>query len=374
MVSSVRVTEYERSGLSRRDFLRLGGVGLAGATLLGAAGCGRGSGSNEGGGSGDGGEGGGGENFTIQLSHVTTEDTPKGLASQRFKELVQEKSGGRITVEVYPNSELYGDEEELQALQSNSVQMLAPSSAKFTPIAPEVQVLDLPFIFDTPEEIPEVVSEDSAVGRAIFENQALADRNIKVMGLWDNGFMQLTANREITLPDDMQGLKVRIQPSDVIRSQMEAWGAEPTPMAFAEVYNALQQGVIGGQENTYSNIFSQNFHTAQSHMTGSSHHYLGYVLVINNEFFNSMPSDLQQTVTEAANEATAYNREIALQENTEAKNQILETDIQFTELSSEQRQAFKDVVVPEIWDEYAGVVGQDIIQELKDREGVTQNG
>jgi C4-dicarboxylate-binding protein DctP len=362
MSSDIQSKDSLGGRYSRRDFLRLGGAGLAGATLLGAAGCGRGGGSDSGGGGGD------GESFTIKLSHVTTEDTPKGLASQRFKELVEEKSGGRITVEIYPNSELYGDEDELQALQSGSVQMLAPSSAKFTTIAPEIQVLDLPFIFDTPEEIPQVVSEDSAVGQAIFENQALADRNIKVMGLWDNGFMQLTANREVIEPEDMQGLKVRIQPSDVIQAQMEAWGAEPTPMAFAEVYNALQQGVIGGQENTYSNIFSQKFHTVQSHMTESAHHYLGYVLVINNEFFNGLPSELQQNVSEAANEATSYNREIALEENEEAKQQILETDIQFTELSSEQRQAFKDVVVPQVWDEYADVVGQDIIQELKDRQ------
>ncbi|CAN5319817.1 TRAP transporter substrate-binding protein [soil metagenome] len=317
---------------------------------------------------GGGAGGGDGENFTIGLSHVTTEDTPKGLASQSFKELAEEKSEGRITVEVYPNSQLYGDEDELQALQSGAIQMLAPSSAKFTTIASQLQVLDLPFLFDAPEEIPEVVSRDSQIGQAIFENQALADANIKVMGLWDNGFMQLTANRELASPEDMNGLKVRIQPSDVIQAQMETWGAEPTPMAFAEVYNALQQGVIDGQENTYSNIFSQKFHTVQSNMTESSHHYLGYVLVINNDFYEQLPEDLKQTVTEAADEASTYNREIALEENTQAKEQILETDIQFTELSAEQRQAFKDQVVPAVWDEFADVVGEDIIQELKDRQ------
>ncbi len=344
-------------------------LGLLAFLAFSVVACGRGGGA--GGGGGEGGDGGGGgENFTLKFSHVTTEETPKGMAANRFKELLEEKSEGRITVEVYPNSQLYGDEDELQALQSGGVQMLAPSSAKFTTIAPQLQVLDLPFIFDDAEDIPEVVSRDSTVGQAIFENEDLKNANIKVMGLWDNGFMQLTANREITQPQDMNGLKIRIQPSDVIQAQMNAWGANPTPMAFAEVYNALQQGVIDAQENTYSNIFSQNFHTVQSNMTESNHHYLGYVLVINNEFFESLPDDLQQAVTEAADEASAYNREIALETNEEDKQSILETDIQFTELSEEQRQAFKEVVVPEVWDQFADVIGEDVIQELKERQGV----
>lgn len=336
---------------------------LAVALALYTVGCGRGGGAQGGGG----GEGG---NFTIKFSHVTTEETPKGMAANKFKEIVEKESDGKIKVEVYPNSQLYGDEDEMQALQSGAVQMLAPSSAKFTTIAPELQVLDLPFLVDKPEEIPEVVSKDSKVGQVIFENEKLAEKNFKVLGLWDNGFMQLTANREVTKPEDLRGLKVRIQPSDVIRAQFETWGAEPTPMAFAEVYNALQQGVIGGQENTYSNIFSQKFHTVQSHMTESNHHYLGYVLVMNNEFFNKLPDDLQQVVTEAADEASSYNRKIALETNQEDKQKILETDIKFTELSPEQRQTFKEMVVPKVWDQFADVIGQDVIQELKERQGI----
>lgn len=330
--------------------------------LLALVGCGARGGGAQGG-------GGDGENYTLKFSHVTTAETPKGKAAEKFKEVLEEKSGGKIEVQIFPNSQLYGDEDELQALQSGAVQMLAPSSAKFTTIAPQLQVLDLPFIFDRPEEIPEVVSRESEVGQAIFENQALTDANIKPMGLWDNGFMQFTANREIKSPEDMQGLKVRIQPSDVIQAQMNAWGANPTPMAFAEVFNALQQGVIDGQENTYSNIFSQKFHTVQSHMTESSHHYLGYVLVINNDFLEGLPEDLQQAVTEAADESSAYNREIAIETNTADKQRILdEGKIQFTELTPEQRQAFKDQVVPQIWDQFADVIGQDVIQELKDRQ------
>jgi C4-dicarboxylate-binding protein DctP len=334
------------------------------ALAMYAVGCARGGGAQ-----GGGGEGGQAE-YVIKFSHVVTPDTPKGLAAEKFAELAEKKTEGRVKVQVFPNSQLYGDEDELQALQNGAVQMLAPSSAKFTTIAPEIQVLDLPFIFDKPEEIPEVVSKDSKVGQAIFENEKLANKNFKVLGLWDNGFMQLTANREVTKPEDLRGLKVRIQPSDVIRAQFETWGAEPTPMAFAEVYNALQQGVIGGQENTYSNIYSQKFHTVQSHMTESNHHYLGYVLVINNEFFNDLPDDLQQAVIEAADEASAYNRDIALEKNQEDKQKILKTDITFTKLTPEQRQAFKEQVVPEVWNRFSDVIGQDVIQELKERQGI----
>ena len=350
--------------INRRDFLKLGGAGLAGAVLLGTAACGRGGGAQGGGGDG----GGDGKNFTIKLSHVVTEDTPKGLASKKFKEVAEKESDGRIKVEIYPNSQLYGDEDELQALQSGSVQMLAPSSAKFTTIAPALQVLDLPFIFDKPEEIPEVVSQDSAIGQAIFNNKNLAEKKIKVMGLWDNGFMQLTANNTVVQPSDLQGVKVRIQPSDAIKSQFEAWGAEPTPMAFSEVYNALQQGVIDGEENTFSNIFSQKFHTVQSDMTESNHHYLGYVLVINKPFYDKLPDDLKKVVDDASEQATKRNREVAQEENQKAKEEILKTDIKFTKLNEQQRQAFKDEVVPKVWDQFADVVGPDLIQELKDRQ------
>lgn len=362
MTSRVRVAESGGGRFSRRDFLRLGGAGIAGATLLGAAGCGRGSGA--------GGGGGGEAEHQIRFSHVVTEETPKGQAAIRFKELVEERSEGRVSVEVFPNSELYGDEDELQALQSNSVQVLAPASAKFTTIAPALQVLDLPFIFDSVQEIPEIASPDTEVGRAIFENDALEERNIRALGLWDNGLKQLSSNNEMRSPDDLNGLEFRIQPSDVLRSQFANWGAEATPLAFAEVYNALQQGVIDGQENPYSNIESQNMHTVQDYISVSDHGYVGYVLVINEEFMSSLPEDLQEIINGAAEEASTYNREIAEELNNESR-QVIEEEgsTEIIELSNSERQAFKEVVVPSVWEEYADVIGQEIINELLAREG-----
>lgn len=326
---------------------------------LGAAGCGA-----RGGGSGDDGT------QTIKFSHVVTPDTPKGQAAEKFKELVEEGCGDQLTVEVYPNSELYGDEDEMQALQSGSVQMLAPASAKFTTIAPQLQVLDLPFLFDDVEDIPEVASPDTAVGQAIYENEELAKRGIKVLGLWDNGLKQLSSNKQMTKPSDLKGLRFRIQPSDVLQSQFGSWGAESTPMAFAEVYNALQQGVIDGQENPYSNIESQNMHTVQKHISESNHGYIGYVHTINQEFFDSLPEEVQTCVTEAADGAATYNREVAAKLNEEAKQAILdEGSTKVTELSDTQRQAFKDAVVPSVWQEYADVIGQDLIDELIAQQG-----
>jgi C4-dicarboxylate-binding protein DctP len=352
---------YPWRGMSAMPIKRTGRTVLGTATLLSlalaATACG---GARSGGG-----DGGGDQQYTIKFSHVVTPQTPKGQAADKFAELIDENCGDQLTVEVYPNSELYGDEDELQALQSGAVQMLAPASAKFTTIAPQLQVLDLPFLFDSVEDIPKVVSPDSTTGQAIYENKELAQRNIKVLGLWDNGLKQLSSNTKMEQPSDLKGLRFRIQPADALRSQFAKWGAESTPMAFAEVYNGLQQGVIDGQENPYSNIESQSFHTVQKHITESNHGYIGYVNSINKEFFDSLPGELQDCVTSAAGEASAYNREIAADLNAEAKQTVLDAGTtKITELTPEQRQEFKDMVVPSVWNEYADVIGQDLIDEL----------
>ncbi|MQA25059.1 MAG: DctP family TRAP transporter solute-binding subunit [Micromonosporaceae bacterium] len=323
---------------------------------MAVSGCARGSGKGD-----------GGTEFTIKFSHVVTPNTPKGQAAEKFKELIEKSSDGRIKVEIYPNSELYGDKDELQALQSNSVQMLAPSTAKFTTIAPELQVLDLPFLFDTVEDIPKVVAPGTTVGKAIYNNEKLASKKTKVLGLWDNGLKQLSSNSEMRTPADLKGLSFRIQPSDVLKSQFSAWKASSTPMAFSEVYSALQQGVVDGQENPYSNIETQKMHTVQKHIAESDHGYLGYVLVINTNFFESLPKDLQKAVTEAADAASEHNRKIAADVNDKAKQAILdEGSTKIAKLSDKERQAFKDAVVPTVWRQYADVIGEDLINELLD--------
>lgn len=354
--------EKKIKSISRRDFLRITGTGLVGATILGGVGCGARGGNGSGGGSE-------GAEYTIRFAHVVAMEDPKGLAVEKFKEVLEEKTDGRVIVDHFPNSELYGDADEMQAIQTGSVEMLAPSSSKFTTIAPAIQILDLPFLFDSPEDIPEVVSRDTPIGQAIFENKDLAERNIKVVSLWDDGFKQLTANQEVRSPDNLEGLRMRVQPSDVLRTQFELWGAKPVQVDFAELYTALEQGVADGNENTLTAIRSIKMYEVQEAITLSRHGYIGYPVVINNDFFNSLPDDLQQAVTESVDEATAYNREIAAQANQQALNEIREAgSTTIIQLNDEERQAFKEPIVPEVWDQYADVVGVDLVEYLKSKE------
>lgn len=346
-------------GVTRQQFLKLS-AGLTGAALLGTSGCGvRGAGQSS-----------GGSEYTLRLSHVVTPNTPKGMASEKFKEVLERSTEGRIAVEIYPNSELYGDEDEIQALQGGSVEMIAPASSKLTDIAPQLLVLDLPFLIDDVSEVPEVISPDSPVGKGIYTNKELAAANMKVMGLWDNGLYQITSNKAVRTPDDLKGQRIRITPSDVIQAYWNKWGAKTTPMAFAEVFTALQQGVVDGQFNPYSNIESQRFYEVQKYLTVSNHGYLTYVLAMNDKFFNSLPDDLQQAVVEAVDEASRYNREIAEGVNEEARKVIEEADTtEIIELSDDERQAFKDSVVPSTWEQFADVIGEEIIDDLLARKG-----
>ena len=189
------------------------------------------------------------EKFELRFAHVTSTSTPKGLAADFFAKQIEEKSDGRIQVEVFPNSELYGDKDEMQALQSNAVQMLAPASAKFTTITPSLQVLDFRVhCYDHPDEIPEIVSPDTESPTPSTRTPTSRPNGLKVLGLWDSGMKRIHSNNATLYPDDMKGKKYRIQPSDVLRTQFETWGGIPSPLAFAEVYNGLRQGLIDGGE------------------------------------------------------------------------------------------------------------------------------
>ena len=315
------------------------------------------------------------ERFELRFAHVTSAGTPKGLASDYFAKLVEEKSDGRIEVEVFPNSELYGDKDEMQAIQSNAVQVLAPASAKFTTIAPSLQVLDLPFIFDEPDEIPEIASPDTEIGKAIYANPDLESNGLKVLGLWDSGMKQIHSNNPTLTPEDMKGKKYRIQPSDVLRTQFETWGGIPSPLAFAEVYNGLQQGLIDGGENTYSNIESQNMHSVQKYVTELDHGYIGYILTVNKRWYDELPKDLQTVVDEAANEASEFNRQEAQKVNEESKRVIEESGgTEIVVPSKEQRQAFKDMVVPSEYEKYRDVIGPEVVDELLKRNEERERG
>ncbi len=257
--------------------------------------------------------------IVIKFSHVVAPDTPKGKGAIRFKELAEERTKGRVKVEVYPNSQLYKDKEELEALQLGSVQMLAPSLAKFGPLGvKEFEVFDLPFIFKDQAAFRAVT--DGAVGTGLF--QKLEPKGIQGLAFWDNGFHIMSANRPLHAVADFKGLKMRIQSSKVLDAQMRALGAIPQVMAFSELYQALQSGVVDGTEGVPSNFYTQKIFEVQKHITLSNHGHLAYAVIVNKKFWDGLPADVRGILEGAMKDATTYANAIAATENDQALEKI----------------------------------------------------
>ena len=255
----------------------------------------------------------------IKFSHVVAVDTPKGKAADYFKKLAEERTKGRVKIEVYPNSQLYKDKEELEALQLGSVQMLAPSLAKFGPMGlREFEVFDLPYIFDSYAELHKVTQ--GAVGAGLLKK--LEPKGIVGLAYWDNGFKVMSSNKPIKVPADYKGLKMRIQSSKVLEGQMRALGSLPQVMAFSEVYQALQTGVVDGTENPMSNLYTQKMHEVQKHLTLSEHGYLGYAVIVNKKFWDGLPTDVHAQLEQAMKEATEHANKIAQAENDAALDAV----------------------------------------------------
>jgi len=248
----------------------------------------------------------------IKFSHVVADDTPKGKGALRFKQLAEVATHGRVRVEVYPNSTLYKDTEELEALQLGAVQMLAPSLAKFGPLGvKEFEIFDLPYIFPSKEALYRVT--EGPIGRELFKK--LEPKGITGLAYWDNGFKVMSANRPLRTPADFRGLKMRIQSSKVLDTQMRVLGASPQVLAFSEVYQGLQSGLVDGTENPPSNLYTQKMHEVQKYVTVSDHGYLGYAVIVNRKFWAGLPSDVRRALEGAMTEATRYANAIAQQEN-----------------------------------------------------------
>lgn len=299
--------------------------------------------------------------ITIKFSHVVATDTPKGKAVEYFRELVEERSAGRITVQIFPNATLYGDRAALQALQLNAIQMAAPSFSKFIDIVPQLQIFDLPFLFRDAKHLHQILDGD--VGTRLLE---ITSRDkLHALAFWDNGFKQLTANRPLLRPQDASNLKFRIMSSKVLVEQFRALGANPQILPFSEVYAALQQGIVSGQENTLSNILSKRFDRVQTDLTISNHGYLGYVLVTNDIFWKKLPDDLREIVRQAAKDATEFSREIARQVNTDALARLHEEgQIKLHYLNEEQRAAW-EVRMRKIYPLFYDLVDAEIIESIQ---------
>jgi C4-dicarboxylate-binding protein DctP len=282
--------------------------------------------------------------IVIKFSHVVATETPKGKAAEFFKKRAEELTGGKVKVEVYPNSQLYKDKEEMEALQLGAVQMLAPSLAKFGPLGvKEFEVFDLPFIFDNYAELHRVTQ--GPIGAGILKK--LEPKGIVGLAFWDNGFKSFSANTPIKVPADLKGKKLRIQSSKVLEEQMRALGALPQVMAFSEAYQALQTGVVDGTENPHSNMYTQKMHEVQKYMALTEHGYLGYAVIVNKKFWDGLPADVRGQLETAMKESTAYANRIAKEENDASLENIRKSGkTQIYVPTPEERLAFKKALVP----------------------------
>jgi len=299
--------------------------------------------------------------IVIKFSHVVAPDTPKGKGSLKFKELAEKYTSGKAMVEVYPNSQLYKDNEELQALQLGAVQMLAPSLAKFGPLGVrEFEVFDLPFILPSKAALRKVC--DGPLGAKLMK--LLEPKGITGLAYWDNGFKDMSANKPLLMPADFRGLKMRIQSSKVLEAQMRALGAIPQVMAFSEVYQALATGVVDGTENPPSNEYTQKMHEVQKYTMLSEHGYVGYAVIVNKRFWDGLPADIRAALTKAMKEATDYTNEIAQKENDEALEEIKKSGkSQLVTLTPEQKAAWRKALEP-VYTEMQSRVGKAIMDEF----------
>jgi C4-dicarboxylate-binding protein DctP len=300
--------------------------------------------------------------IVIKFSHVVAQDTPKGLAAEKFKELADKYTSSKVKVEVYPNSSLYKDKEEVEALQLGAVQMLAPSLAKFGPLGVrEFEVFDLPYILPNNEALRRVT--EGPLGKKLLA--MLEPKGIVGLTYWDNGFKIMSANRPLHTPQDVRGLKMRIQSSKVLEAQMRALGAIPQVMAFAEVYQALQTGVVDGTENPPSNMYTQKMHEVQKHATLTNHGYLGYAVIVNKKFWDGLPTDIRQNLEKAIGEATAYGNSIADAENEKAIAEMKRSGrTVFYEPTSQEQAAWRNALEP-LAEEMSKRLGRQLIEEFR---------
>ena len=310
------------------------------------------------------------DEIVIKFSHVVAVDTPKGKASEFFAKRAAELTKGKVKVEVYPNSALYKDKEEMEALQMGAVQMLAPSLAKFGPLGvKEIEVFDFPFIFDDTAELHKVTQ--GPIGASLLAK--LEPKGIKGLAFWDNGFKSFSANTPIKSPADLKGKKMRIQSSKVLEEEIRSLGGLPQVMAFSEVYQALQTGVVDGTENPISNLYTQKMHEVQKYLTLTNHGYLGYAVIVNRKFWEGLPADVRGQLEQAMKEATAYANKIAQEENDSALEGVRKSGktTVYTP-TKEEKLAFKKALAP-VHTKMADRVGHDLLQAIYKETGFDPN-
>jgi C4-dicarboxylate-binding protein DctP len=309
------------------------------------------------------------EPITIKFSHVVAEKTPKGQAALKFKEAAERLLPGKVKVEVYPNSQLYGDAKEMEALALGDVQFIATSLSKFGKYTHKTEVFDLPFMFKDMDAVDRF--EQSKIGQSILHS--MENRNYLGLAYWHNGLAQMSANKPLLMPEDAKGLKFRIQQSDIIQASYEIIGANVQKLAFSEVYQALQVGTVNAQENTWSNIYSKKFYEVQKHFTESNDRVIDYMVLVNNKWWKGLPADIRDGLSKALAEATAVNNEIANKLNIEAKQKIQASGVTtIHQLTPAQHAAWVKAMHP-VWTKFKSQIGNDIVDAAVASNGPPTN-
>ncbi|MBS4022731.1 MAG: DctP family TRAP transporter solute-binding subunit [Dethiobacter sp.] len=300
------------------------------------------------------------ERIVIKFSHVVSEQTPKGMAARRFAELVHERTNGHVEVQVYPNSQLYMDGEEIDALINNNIQIIAPATAKMTEYFPELFLFDLPFLFEDYNQVHQFI--DSAEGQMLLSR--LTTQGIVSLAMWDNGFKVMTANRPLHKPSDFKGLRFRIMPSRVLDAQFVQLGAMARDLPFSDVYAALERGMVDAAENTPSNIYTKKFFLVQDHLTISDHGYLGYLVLTNEKFWSSLPPDIRLILDETMAEVTAWEREIAIEQNKRDMEMIIASgQIKIYHLSEVEKEFWKEALLP-VYAMFVNQIGEELLRAV----------
>ncbi len=299
--------------------------------------------------------------IVIKFSHVVSADAPKGKAAEYFKKIAEERTKGRVKVQVYANSQLYKDKEELEALQIGAVQMLAPTFSKFGPLGVrEFEVFDLPYLFDNLADARKVTQ--GPIGNSLLAK--LSPKGVAGLAFWDNAFKQMTANKPLRKPEDFRGLKIRIQSSKVMDAQMRALGANPQVLAFSEIYQALQTGVVDAQENPYSNIDTQKFYEVQKYLSVTDHGYHAYVLIANKKFWDGLPADLRKIMDGVVKDTTEYFNAAAEKDDQEALAHIKASGrTEIVKLTSEEKAALKKAML-KVHREFEPKIGKELIESI----------
>ncbi|WP_019121684.1 DctP family TRAP transporter solute-binding subunit [Brevibacillus massiliensis] len=323
------------------------------ALLLAAAGCGGGGGAKTQDASAYTKE----NPLTIKFSHVTTADSPKGKAADKFAELMAEKTGGKVKVEVYPSSQLYGDKDELEALQAGNVQVIAPSATKLVGFNPAFQIVDMPFLFKNHDSV--IKFWDGELGKKLMSS--LEDKNLQGLAMWENGFKVFTSSKPIGSPDEFKGQKFRTQAGKVLEAQFKALGAGAATIPFGETYTALQQGTVDGQENTWNNIDTQKYEEVQKNLLVSNHGRIDYIVLTNKKWYSELPEDIRKAFDESMAEATKYERELAVQLDKDSEDKLRGSGkMKIIDLSDADREKFVNVMEA-VYSDFAESVGKEII-------------